>query len=53
MTLMRFRAVATLALFVLLASCRKGGQARLQGHWKGIKAVGVSDTTTPSNPATK
>jgi hypothetical protein len=48
MSVMRFRAVATLALFILLASCKKGGQARLQGHWKGIKAVGVSDTVLSS-----
>ena len=45
---MRLRAVATLAFFVLLASCGKGGQARLQGHWKGIKATGVSDTVLSS-----
>lgn len=45
---MRLRAIATLALFVLLASCKKGGQARLEGHWKGIKAVGVPDSVLSS-----
>lgn len=48
MSLMRLRAFATLALLVLLASCRKGGQARLEGHWKGIKATGVDNTVLSS-----
>jgi hypothetical protein len=41
---MRFRGALTLAVFVLVAGCRKGSP-RLEGHWKGTHVVGVDPGT--------
>jgi hypothetical protein len=34
----------------LLAACGHGGSARLEGHWRGVRAEGVpSDAQSPAN----
>ena len=47
---MRRAVVVAMALLALtaLAGCKKGGAARLEGHWRGIKATGVPSEQLPS-----
>jgi hypothetical protein len=42
MPAMRRSLVFGLALALLVAGCKKGAQTRLEGHWRGVKATGVS-----------
>ncbi len=47
---MRRAALAILAVSVVAAAsgCKKAGGARLEGHWRGIKATGVPGEQVPS-----
>lgn len=42
MTPMRRSIVLVLCLAVAVAGCRKSAAQRLEGHWRGVKATGVS-----------
>ncbi|HEY8040525.1 MAG TPA: hypothetical protein VIF15_12055, partial [Polyangiaceae bacterium] len=35
------RASMLLALVALAVACHRGGSARLEGHWRGVRAEGV------------
>lgn len=50
MTAFMRRAVVVMLVLALgaLAGCKKGGAARLEGHWRGIKATGVPSEQLPS-----
>ncbi|CAN5175974.1 hypothetical protein BH09MYX1_BH09MYX1_58500 [soil metagenome] len=39
---MRRSVVVVIAFAMLVASCKKSAQTRLEGHWRGVKATGVS-----------
>jgi hypothetical protein len=41
-------AVVMVLALVLGASCKKNPTARLEGHWHGIRAAGVTPSTLPS-----
>lgn len=39
------RALSTFVCAIALVACHKGGAARLEGHWTGQKATGLSAET--------
>ncbi len=48
---MRKAALVAVGVLLLLApamGCKKAGAARLEGHWRGIKASGVASEQVPS-----